>query len=137
MFSLSFSLFPLPTSHSLLRDASSFSPVPQDRLKLQSVASPSVGTFIRGRLHCSTTPGGTGLPTLSTLSLFLLSALFLHTSFSHLAPTVLFILLSENLRIHGRLASLPDNLRIKICRPLGIAFARDSRRCFHFLAYHS
>lgn len=33
----------------------SFSPVPPDRLKLQSVASPSVGTLIRGRLHCSGT----------------------------------------------------------------------------------
>ena len=35
--------------------APSFSPVPPDRLKLQSVASPSVGTLIRGRLHCSGT----------------------------------------------------------------------------------
>lgn len=44
----------VPT-HPPRQGASSFSPVPPDRLKLQSVASPSVGTLIRGRLHCSGT----------------------------------------------------------------------------------
>lgn len=51
----SLSLPHMPTHPLRARGAPSFSPVPPDRLKLQSVASPSVGTLIRGRLHCSGT----------------------------------------------------------------------------------
>lgn len=50
-----FLLHRAPPTHPPRQGASSFSPVPPDRLKLQSVASPSVGTLIRGRLHCSGT----------------------------------------------------------------------------------
>lgn len=94
-----------------LQGVPSFSPVPPDRLKLQSVASPSVGTLIRGRLHCSGTllaalgyqlfPSSLSVPP-SSPSLFLARGLFRFSPFSSTAVASFFVLLSEDLRIHGR-----------------------------------
>lgn len=146
--------------------APSFSPVPPDRLKLQSVASPSVGTLIRGRLHCS----GTLLAALG-YQLFLPAPstspprLTLFLSVSHCSPLRLplssylpatcyhptcsfcrfflsfffFLPLAPPSRPPARFfssfyragspyswayAPLPDNLRVKLLRADGIAFAR-------------
>lgn len=117
-----------PPTHPPRQGASSFSPVPPDRLKLQSVASPSVGTLIRGRLHCSGT---------------LLAALGYQLSFPALpvSPSVLHALCHglSPFGIRRRLffrpfiggspyswtfASLPDNPRVKLLCPVGIALAR-------------
>lgn len=162
--------------------APSFTPVPPDRLKLQSVASPSVGTLIRGRLHCSGTllaalgyqlfhdalspslaPSSTRSPTSyavipprarSRSPSFHLLRFLSHSShsllFSFLSDdyVFLFFLLSFSsflsTFVHPTTlanplprtfiggspyswasAPLPDNLRVKLLRPGGIAFARD------------
>ncbi|XP_076285105.1 uncharacterized protein LOC143211376 [Lasioglossum baleicum] len=179
--------------------APSFTPVPPDRLKLQSVASPSVGTLIRGRLHCSGTllaalgyqlfPDALSLSLSLTFSLCsllscstrrlptplpafhllrftflillplslslrllfsffsptLLDPLFLSRfflAFSLLAPTVIlffrffFFFHRVSLSIPDSFiggspyswasAPLSDNLRVKLLRSVGIAFARTT-----------
>lgn len=116
---------PLPPSDGLPRSSSStrrqlipggrvlrLSPpsLPPDRLKLQSVASPSVGTLIRGRLHCSGTLlaalGYQLFPRILSFSLFLRSSARSRCSVFLLSVSTavasFFVLLSEDLRIHGR-----------------------------------